>query len=378
MAIQTLSDNLITQRKKETLESQALRKTVPFRDINIIDEKSIEYQGARIEITKTAFKSLLKLVGMSQQFAKKFETLFTSTAKSQFINRMKDAMASNSGNMSEINLILNPISKQIVGFSKAGEIKVSNGQFTQVAEDIISKHSMDITNWSVDPTTGIATIDAYNPKAEFGIDGMRDEVFTGGVTFQNSPIGGFQVMPYVNRQWCANGLTAQMSKESYTLHSLSGDNMEKFFQHINELRKNNFAPTDFGDRVRAAHNTPASLHEMKFAHQLIDRYAGERTENWVPLQENMNAYHKAGFENLNADQMKGAKTNTSVWDLVNGVTHFSSHGADIIDTNMQDYEAANIQARVSNILGKSSYDHENHMPNVFENQELVRSGSLLN
>jgi len=378
MAITTLSDNLVAQRKKETLESQALRKTVPFRDINLIDEKSIEYQGARIEITKPAFKSLLKLVGMSQQFAKKFENLFTSTAKSQFINRMKDAMASNSGNMSEINLILNPVSKQIVGFSKGEEIKISNDQFTQVAEDIIGKHSMNVTNWSVDPSSGVATIDAYNPMTEFKIDGMRDEVFTGGITFRNSPIEGFQVMPYVNRQWCSNGLTTAMAKESYTLHSLSGDNMEKFFQHMSELRKNNFAPSGFGDRVRAAYNTPTSLHEMEFAHRLIQPHAGERTENWVPLQENMNAYKKAGFDTLTADQKKNAKTNTSVWSTLNAVTHFTSHGADIIDTNMQDYQAASIQSRVSNLLGKDSFDHENQMPDPFAGAELNQQGALLN
>lgn len=376
--ITTLSNKLVEQKKAETLNAQALRRTVPFREVNLIDEKTIEFNGARIGITPQAFKSLLKLLGMSQQFAKKFETLFTPDAKRQFINRMKDAMASNVGNMSEITLVVNPITRNIVNFGRGEDAKVSNSQFVQVAEDLISKHSMEVTNWSVDPTTGLVTIDAFNPKAEFGIDGLSDEVFTGGVSFKNSPIQGFQVMPYVNRQWCTNGLTTAMAAETYTLHSLSGDNMEKFFNHLQELRKNNFAPTGFGDRVRAAHNTPASLAEMNFAHRIIEPFAGERTSHWVPLQENMNAYHKAGFESLSADQMKNAKTNTSVWDLLNGVTHFSTHGNKIIDTNMQDYNAADIQTRIGNLFGKSSFDHENSMPNPFGQTELVRHGSLLN
>jgi hypothetical protein len=378
MPITTLSNQLVEQKKVETLNAQSLRKTVAFKDINLLDENTIEYQGNRINITTPAFKSLLKLVGMSQQFAKKFETLFTSEAKSQFINRMKDAMASNMGNMQDVTLIVNPTTRSIVAFGKSDSANISNGQFVQVAEDIINKHSMDVTNWSVDPATGLISIDAFNPKAEFGIQGLSDEVFTGGVSFKNSPIGGFQVMPYVNRTWCTNGLTTAMAQETYTLHSLGGDNMEKFFNHLQELRKNNFAPTGFADRVRTAVETPASLSEMRFAHNLIEKYAGDRSENWVPFKENMNAYNKLGIENISGDQMKMSRTNTSLWSVVNSLTHFSTHGAGIIDTNMTDYNAADLQVKAGNLFGKKSYDFENSMPNPFAGANLSQQGALLN
>ena len=47
-----------------------------------------------------------------------------------------------------------------------------------------------------------------NPKAQFDLAGLglSDEVFTAGLTLKNSPFGGIQVMPYVNRMWCTNGL----------------------------------------------------------------------------------------------------------------------------------------------------------------------------
>jgi len=378
MAITTLSNQLVEQKKVETLNAQALRKVVSFREINLIDESTIEYQGHRINITKDAFKSLLKLLGMSQQFAKKFETLFTPEAKSQFINRMKDAMASNIGNMTNITLVVNPINKSVVAFSKAENSTISNGQFIQVAEDIINKHSMDVTNWSVDPTTGLISIDAFNPKAEFGIKGLNDEVFTGGVSFKNSPINGLQVMPYVNRQWCTNGLTTAMAQDTYTLHSLGGDNMEKFFQHISDARKNNFAPTGFADRVRTAVETPASLSEMRFAHNLIEKHAGERAENWVPFRENMNAYNKLGFDKMTGDQMKMAKTNTSLYSVVNGLTHFATHGPAIIDTDMTDYNASELQVKAGNLFGKKSFDFENSLPNPFAGADLNQQGALLN
>jgi hypothetical protein len=378
MAIQTLSSSLIEQRKVATLEAQNLRKVVPFRDINLIDGESIEYNGQKINLTKNAFKNLLGLLGMSNQFAQKFETLFTKEAKSQFINTMKNAMASNSGKLSEVTLVLNPISKSVVAITKKDQFGISNQQFMGVAENIIDNHGMDVTNWSVDPGTGIVTINAFNPSANFAVQGLANEVFTGGVTFQNSPKDGFQVLPYINRQWCTNGLTAPMAQEAYTLNSLDQGSMEKFFENMNELRKNNFAPTGFADRVRAAHNTPASLNELQFAHNLIEPFAGERADNWIPLAENMNAFYKAGFESLNGNQMKHAKSNTSVWDVINGVTHFATHGAGIIDTNMQDYDASNLMVKSGNLFGKKSFDHENTMPDLFGGRELVRNGSLLN
>ena len=378
MAITTLSNTLIEQRKVQTLEAQNLRKVVPFRDINLIDVESIEYQGSKINITKSAFKNLLGLLGMSNQFATKFENLFTKEAKAQFINTMKNAMASNSGRLSEVTLVLNPVTKTVVAITKKEEFGISNQQFMQVAENIIDNQSMDVTNWSIDPGTGIITINAFNPKANFAVQGLSDEVFTGGVTFQNSPKDGFQVLPYVNRQWCTNGLTTAFAQEAYTLNSLDQGSMEKFFENLNGLRKNNFAPTGFADRVRAAHNTPASLHELQFAHNLIEPFAGERVDNWIPLAENMNAFYRAGFESLSTEQLKHAKSNTSVWDVINGVTHFATHGAQIIDTNMQDYNASELMVKSGNLFGKKSFDHENTMPDLFGGRELVRNGSLLN
>lgn len=378
MSITTLSSGLIEQRKAETLEAQNLRKRIPFRDINLIDTETIEYKGSTIKITKEAFKNLLGLLGMSQQFARKFEDLFTKEAKAQFINTMKNAMASNSGRLSEVNLVLNPINKAVVGITKGDKFGISNQQFMGVAENIIDNHGMDITNWSVDPTSGIININAFNPNANFAVKGLSDEVFTGGVTFRNSPAKGFEVLPYVNRTWCTNGLTTPMAQEAYTLHSLDNVSMEKFFENLNNLRKNNFAPTGFADRVRAAHNTPASMSELQSAYNMIKPFTEERSESIIGLHENLAAYNKAGFESMTADQMRGAKSNTSVWDITNAITWVASNGDGVVTHNMQPHDASNLMVKAGNLFGKKSYDFESSMPDIFANKELVRTGSLLN
>lgn len=375
--IQTLATPLLATKKQESIQAQSLRKTVSFRDINLLDENTIEFSGTRIGITKQAFKSLLALVGMSQQFATKFEKAFSKEAKATFINTMKNAMSSNSGNLNNVTLVLNPISKSVVLFQKEDRFQISNSQFINVAENMIGDNSMDVTRWSTDPATGIITIDAHNPKAEFAVNGLSDEVFTGGVTFRNSPLKGFEVMPYVNRQWCTNGLTTAMAQETYQLHSLDNVSMEKFHDNMKALRRNNFAPEGFADRVRMANQTPASIKEMEYAHNLISKHAGERADQWVPLNENLAEYTKAGFETLTPQQKQHAKTNQSLWSVVNGVTHFSTHGQDLISTNMQDQDAAYIQTAVGNLFGKKAFDHENSMPNPF-GSNLRQDGALLN
>ncbi len=379
--ITTLSNKLVEQRKTETLNAQSIRKTVPFRDINLIDDKTIEYKGTRIGITNGCFKSLLKLIGMSNQFAKNFESLFNSEAKATFINRIKDAMASNTGRLNEVTLVLSPFSKTIIGITRKPTDLISNEQFLGVAERIIDRQGFDVTNWSVDPTSGIIQINAFNPKATFEVNGLSDEVFTGGITFRNSPLQGFQVLPYVNRMWCTNGLTTSLAEEAYTLNSLDSVTMEKFFEQLNELRKNNFAPVSFADRVRKAANTPASLNEMRQAYNLINKHVEDQADRWIPLNENLSAYKRNGFENMTVDQMKNAKSNQSLWSVVNGLTHFATHAPEIITSNVQGYDQTQMMVQAGNIFGKNRFDHENDMPNPFGDNALnntVQIGSLLN
>lgn len=375
-SIITLGSPLIAQKRQDTINSQAIRKTVAFADINIVDDKTIEFKGSRLHVTADFFKQLLKMIGMSQTFAGKFESLFNVETKTAFINRIKDAMASNAGGLAEVTLIVNPTTKSVIGLAKNATDMISNDRFLDVVDRIVDQNGLEISNWSIDPMKGMVNINTFNPKAEFQVAGLNDEVFKGGVTFQNSPNGGFQVLPYVNRMWCTNGLTTAFAQEAYTLQSLDAGTMEKFFEQLNDLRKRNFAPSMFSDQVKQAIATPASIAELQNGYYMIEKFAGDRTDNWIPLKENMNAYAKNGFEYMSAAQMKGARSNTSIWDLVNGVNHFASHGASIIDTNMQDYDATRLMVQAGNIFGKQ-YDHANQMPDIFKG-ELVQHGSLLN
>ena len=344
--IQTLSQTAIDGRKAETRNSQSLRKTVAIRDIQLINDTTIEYQGKRLEITKDAFKGLMKMIGMSQTFASKFEKLFNPETKAKFINQMKNAMATQ---LNEITIVLSPTTKRVVGFSKRPTDLISHDRFINLADRLIDQNGFEITNWGVDGNKGSVTINAFNPKAQFGVDGVANEVFTAGLTMKNSPLGGIQVMPYVNRLWCANGCTTAMASESYALKDLSADSMEKFFEHMSQLRKNKFIPTGFQDRVKQAINTPASMREMQWAHNQIKKHVGDKAESWIPLAENEAAYAKA---NIPIIEPKSAKSNQSIWSVVNGMTHVATHAPDMFAMNMQDKDSTELMVQAGNLLGK--------------------------
>ena len=83
--------------------------------------------------------------------------------------------------------------------------------------------------------------------------------------------------------------------------------------------------------------------------------------------------------NMDSNQMKGAKTNQSVWSVMNGLTHFATHGRDLIQTSMQDADSTQLMVQAGNFFGKKNFDHENHMPNPFGNLDLGNQhGAMLN
>lgn len=376
--VATLSNDALLMRKEESLNAQSLRKTVSVRDINLIDEKTIEYQGQRIAITRTSFKALMKIIGMSTQFADRFERLFSSEAKAQFINTVKNAMASNRGQLNQITMVLNPVSKLIVNFTKSSNELISNSQFIENADEIIDRGKFEVVNWTTDPGTGIITVNAFNPNSTWSILGDDKEVFQAGITLKNSPITGFQVSPYVNRMFCANGLTTSLSQDKYSLTALTPDAMEKFNDHLRGLAQRQFMPSNFDALVQSAKTTPASMREMQWAHNIVkEAGAGERADNWIPLNHNKLAYSRTGtsVEDLNSRQLNNAHTDQSIWSVVNSMTHFASHGKDLLD-GVQPYDATRLMVQAGNLLG-SKWNLGDQVRSPFSSLG-VQVGELLN
>lgn len=375
----TLSSEVVASRRAETMNAQTVRKSVPVRDIDIISESVISYQGHYVEMDPKAFTQLMRIIGMSKTFAKQFESLFNAEAKARFINTIKNAMANN---LNEITIVLSPISKKVVGFSKTATHMISNERFLDIADGIIGDHGFNIANWSTNSDTGAVTINAIHPNTHVDI-GIDNEIFTTGITMKNSPFGGIEISPYVNRLWCANGCTTSMAEDTFTLHNLEQESMETFFQNLNGLRKNGFVPTGFGDVVKKASETPASLAEMERAHRWIEKHVGDRADNWIPLQSQYDAYAGIGVQpkELSIEQKKRCKTDQSVWSVVNGITHVATHAADLMpEFGIKPSDETQLMVDAGQLLGKD-FDMSNEMPSPFAKnvlKETTQIGAILN
>jgi hypothetical protein len=287
--------------------------------------------------------------------------------------------------LNEVTIILSPATRKVVGFSKHATDIISHDRFINLADQIIDQHGFEVTNWGINGDKGEVIINAFNPKAKFDLAGLglADEVFTAGVTLKNSPFGGIQVMPYVNRMFCTNGLTTGLANDTYSLSNLNPESMENFHQHMSQLRKNGFVPSNFANTVKLATQTPASLWEMERGYSNIKSMVGDRADSWIPLNDNYAAYTKAGMmpQDFTAAQKKNARTDQSIWSLVNGMTHVATHAPEQLAFNMTDRESTDLMVKAGNIFGKE-YDLGNTIRSPFATDAhldaQMQVGALLN
>ena len=105
---------------------------------------------------------------------------------------------------------------------------------------------------------------------------------------------------------------------------------------------------------------------MEEAYHMMKAYSGadyKELEAWVPLQKTRARYHASGLDTItmSKEQKKNAKTGTPIWDVINGLTHFSTHdnGFRIDDTDRR-----RMQVEAGRMLTKG-YDMANAVKSPF-------------
>lgn len=354
----TISNNQFETMAKKALELQPIRKEVPIGSIKILSHETVEIDGKEISMSKSGFDGLAKLVGVTKQFNTNLEKNFGKDATLSLINKMASAISLKGGSAT---LIVNPNLRKIIGFKKESKIQVSNQSFVEMAKQAIDRHNLEVTGFSVSED-GNAIITAANRKTQWGIKGMNDEDFFGGVTFSNDFRDGLSVSPYLYRLTCANGMITKAFEDEFTLSSIGPKEAEKFVLKLGDLAKSGFRPSSFEDAVRKASNTRASLYEMEKVHFTIRDYAAidrELLEEWVPLKATNRDYYSIGEDTIkmNEAQKKNAPTDMTVWELTNALTNLSSHEHDGVF--IEGYNRKILQKEAGALLSKKAFDIEN-------------------
>jgi hypothetical protein len=359
----TLSQKAFDDKAKLAISRTPIRKEVSLKEIEVISHEILNVGGVKIPMTQPAFKSVCKAVGLPVGFDKTFTSTFGDKARQQLVNKLKLAVQAKGA--TTLSLVVNPEAKEIIGVHKDAQMMTSNQTFIETSSRIIDKYKLDVLDFTVNGDGGVV-INTASPKNAWDITGMKDEDFYGGISFTNSVNTGFNVSPYLHRLVCANGMVGISFEDSLCLESIDGFSMERFWNQLNLLATRGFRPEKFEERLRLASNTMASLYEMETAHNLIKSHSDadyKDIETWIPFHNTRAQFHNAGIDtiDLTKAQKKGAKTGTSVWDVVNGVTHFATHDNGF---RIDEYDRRRLQVQASNILTRD-FDMANIIPSPF-------------
>jgi len=363
-ALESLSENVVIHRMAEAVAVQPIRKEVALQSIKIIDDQSIEYQGHRLKISQAAFRDLLDILKVPKTFMERFKGIVGVESQQKFINTLKNVIATSGSGT--VTMVLNPTSREVVAIHKSNRNLFSNQSATELISNIINENGLTVADFSINRDNGGIAVNTFHNNTHFDIPGLKDEHFIAGISFTNNPRNGFQVTPYINRLVCANGMITRGFQEEFKITKMDELSMNSFMASLKELRKNNYMPTGFTDAVRLTNSTNASLAEMQFAANAILDASGasrEEVESWIPLKSTESAFNRIGVhvEDMDSAKRKNAKTGTSVWELINGITHFATHDNGI---EITDYDRRRLQVVAGNLLTKK-LDMENLVRSPF-------------
>ena len=362
MAQITISRELYEAKKAQAIASQPIRKTVGLSTIKLISDTRIMVEGKEMKMSAQAFVQFARLLGIPVQFSGRFADLFGEQARRQFVNKMKDAVATQKTQF--VTIVGSKQTKEIIAVHKAEKGFISNAAFFHTLENILSDGKLQLVDFHAD-LDGQIQINTV-AEVDFQVGDHKDEYFRGGVGMGNSYKDGMNFTPYVNRLSCLNGMVGDHFEEKTRINSLNGVSMEKFLKELDALSKRGYKPMLFDEVVQRAMATPASLFELEQACDFICTSSGiekDKANKWIPLLSTQEAYTAAGINpfTLTFDQKHNAKTGTTLWALCNGITDFATHdhGIPVTDwnRNILKKEAGKILAHQPDMLNmvKSPY-----------------------
>jgi hypothetical protein len=348
----SLSDNLVQSRMAAAIEAQPIRREVSLQQIKIIDNEAIEYNGHPVKMSHEAFKDFMSILKVPTAFVDRFKNIVGPEAQQKFINTIKNVMASSDNKT--VTLVLNPNKMEIVAVHKTSRNLVSNTTAIDFITNIIHESGLSVADFNINTDNGGIAVNTFSTNMQFNVPGMKDEHFIGGISFTNNPKNGFQVSPYINRLVCANGMVTRGFEEQLKLTNLSEKEMGKFMEHLKGLRDNRYQPAGFIDAVNLMSNTNASLAEMYMVENAIRNVSDikrDELEPWVQVKSTEAAFARIGIDTntLDNSKLKNAKTGTTVWDLINGLTHFATHDNGYEISN---YDRTRLQVVAGQLLTK--------------------------
>lgn len=355
--------------KTEVLSKRIGRKRINLNEIKVISENAIEYAGLTFALSNQAFKSLLRQSGITGKKRRDIIQTYGAEVADKLVSMLTRVL---SNSKVSITMLIDMNTKTVLNFSNSNESMISNEVYLGEVEKILNNSNLRIDSMIVRPDGGFS-LSTLGDKSQWGLRGIESqESFEFGLNFDNSPIMGTRVLPFNKRLICTNGMIGMNFIQAHHLCN-TAESWDTFYRTISDLKKDNFMPFGFDERLRNVMKATASVDELLTAQNIIransskEDGAGLGTSNYMPIEyfvptENtLSAYERKNFsvDSMNKEQRKNAITDVSYWDLINGLTDFASHDYGYGVTN-----ADNIQRFAGQLFTKKP-DLSNLVANPF-------------
>lgn len=360
--------------KEKALHNGIKRHTVSFGDFTLLTDKLIEHRGTQFEITEQAFKSLVKLCGMSNGQLENINKQLGEKTSHKLLEMMQVAMAGIPGK-NKVCMLINSVNCKIVDFTKSAESVLSNNAYFKLFEDVMSNHAgMHIKNMAI-TENGNVEISVLNDNWEFNVGGLKEEFFKSGLVFINTPDSTI-INPFNERLTCTNGMITASEGLSLILKNSDPNEVNGFFSAVRNLTGVLNFEKEFKMRVLRMMDTQASYAELISVRKGVeyhvanytDPYVRATVESFIPKMEVERAFmlHKINLSEIDKKSYKKIRTMLTVWDLVNKLTDLSSHPKTYgLALNSGNASIFALQREAGALAFKELYDLECEVKQIF-------------
>lgn len=325
--------------KQEVKENYPLRTVMGISalklDLNEGSYGTLEINGRKIELLKSAFQSLIKAMGITNTFIEKFGKLFGAGLKNKLVDVLTKKLDADKN--SRLAVYIHPKLLKVVAITQPNTPYVSPEFYFDTVENVLSDNQLDVSNMSIS-NTGNISISTLNRQWGFAVDGMKDEDFNTGVIITTGPTEALSINPHIIRLICTNGIEGPSRLNmGPTLMDSSVEKVNEFMGEIGRIKDTNRQfQSLFIDQVKKLDNLYASFNEVHQLRKLVEGVVTDiddsRTlgvlERFFPTGQYTNEYLTT--KNINLDKLtqrhwRNAKTDMTVWELLNSLTDVASH-----------------------------------------------------
>lgn len=341
--------------------------TVPMEQIKVRSRSEFEVKGNLIPVTDTAFKDLLKLVGLTQKTVAHINDSIHKSAGFMLVKELMKAMSSKKG--TNVSLLVDVNSRKVNRICLEGQSTGANQAISPTAIE-------DLINYACEKSDRIRLTDTFitdgGTKVTFNLKwdvaiplSIKGEDVKFGKQITWDLLGDTLISDFAERLICTNGMTGIVPTRPKPLDA--GTTPDEWYQLLFKdlVNPNKDRIKDYEDKVFEAMQTNLSVYEFNTikGHLInswrddaarIVRYMGD--ERWRNDYKN----RAIDLDKATAGQLRNCPTPVNAWDAINCMTDLASH---TYNSKVSDHTKKATQKLAGRFLNKT-WDENQQLLNV--------------